>query len=144
MSAMRVKAMVVLGAMLIAAGEAGAATTYSYWDPNGSGNWSSPSRWQNGLLPADTGNVKFSDTDGFATDADFDIFAKLTRIRFGGTASLDLRFDEDHTNFSSNTVMNDGDGIFSTLIKSGTGTTVFTSTKNGFSPNRFIVTNGTL
>lgn len=119
---------------------------YAEWLANGTGNWSSPARWKDGKLPADTGNVKITNCDAWATDEDVEIIAKLTRIRFSGKASLDLRFDEDHENMYIHTLQNlDGSGNFSRLIKSGSGTLSFDPDRaTSIKPDRLIVTNGTL
>lgn len=122
---------------------------YSEWDPDGSGKWSDTSRWKNGIVPPATGaNLLFSDCEAYATDADYSIINNSTRIRFKGTASLDLRFDEDHLDFRPYTVMDYGDDEkhSSLIIKSGTGRLVYTFVPSlqVYEMDRLIVTNGIL
>ena len=118
---------------------------YAEWLANGTGNWSSTTRWKDGKLPADTRNVKITGCDAFATDEDYDILPKLTRIRFSGKATLDLRFDEDHEDLSLWTVQNLAGKDFSRLIKSGTGTLSYDPDRDtSIAPDRLDVTNGVL
>ena len=118
---------------------------YSVWDPNGSGTWADASRWKDGIKPSESGNVLIDKADAYVTDADYAILSGLTRLRFQGKSSLDMRFDEDHASFSVNSVKNAESAYDeSTLIKSGSGTLVHSSLANGFFVDRFIVTNGTL
>lgn len=118
---------------------------YAEWLENGTGNWSSPARWKDGKLPADTRNVKITGCDAFATDEDYDILPTLTRIRFSGKATLDLRFNEDHEDLSLWTVQNLSGKDFSRLIKSGTGTLSYaTDRETSIVPDRLDVTNGVL
>ena len=138
--------MIVLPVLVLSAfAGLAAGNGYSYWDPNGSGNWGDATRWKDGNVPTSGGSVVFENCDGFATDADYDLIKSLTRIRFNGPSSLDLRFEQDHDDFQSNTIMNEkaanGHG---TLIKSGAGKLVHVSKANGFTPDRFVVTNGIL
>ena len=121
--------------------------TYSEWDPNGSGSWSDASRWKGGILPSASGNVLINGADAYVTDADYSILTGLTQLKFQGDASLDMRFDEDHLDFSINSVTNEtanSGGSGCSLVKSGSGTLVHSSLQNGFSVDRLVVANGTL
>ncbi len=122
------------------------AWEYSYWDAAGSGNWSDATRWTNGKLPSETGNVNIKDAEAFATDADFGLMTGLTRIRLSGASvSLDLRFDEDHTgSFNSLQLENRQSKTKATVYKSGVGVFSHTSGLNGFYFDAYCVTNGEL
>jgi len=118
---------------------------YSVWDPNGSGGWSDATRWVGGKLPSATKNVHINGDEAFITDADYSILKGLTRLRFSGNGSLDMRFDEDHEDFSLNSVMRYGGSTpAGTLIKSGVGLLAHASATGDFKPEKFIVTNGVL
>ena len=125
-----------------------AALTYptSDWNPNGSGNWSAATRWMSGSpLPTEQEkSVLITDADAYATDADYNILQQLVRLRFSGTASLDLRFNEDHLDFNQNSVQNISDTSYGTLIKSGTGLLVDGTDPNKFDITHYVVTNGIL
>lgn len=118
----------------------------SDWNPNGYGNWSEATRWKSGTpLPTEQDrSVKIINADAFATDADYDILKDLVRVRFDGTATLDLRFNEDHTDFSLNSVQNMSDRSHGTMIKSGTGLLVDSTIDTKFDIDDYVVTNGTL
>lgn len=137
-------------ALLIAAVFAASGATfaqdvaYSVWDPNGSGSWADATRWQDGNAPASGGNVLIDGADAFATDADYALLKSLSRLRFRGGASLDLRFDEDHADFAVNTIMGYSGNAEGTLVKSGAGLLIHTGVANGFKVETFIVTNGVL
>jgi len=131
----------IVGMLALAAS---AADEYSIWNPNGSGGWSDASRWQGGNVPSSGGNVLIDGAEAYVTDADYELLKSLTRLRFKNNGSLDMRFDEDHTDFSVNTIMDYSGNEGGTLIKSGTGLLVHTGVGNGFKVDKFIVTNGTL
>ena len=118
---------------------------YSNWNPDGSGSWGSASRWTSGspLPTAGDKSVLITGADAFVTDNDYAILTNLIRVRFSGTASLDMRFDEDHAGFSLNSVQNYSAQSFGTLIKSGTGLLVDRSGSGKIATN-YIVTNGVL
>ena len=132
----------ILGVLALFA--ASAADEYSVWNPNGSGSWSDASRWQDGNVPSSGGNVLIDGAEAYVTDADYALLKSLTRLRFKNNGSLDMRFDEDHEDFSVNTIMDYSGNAGGTLIKSGTGLLVHTGVGNGFKVDKFIVTNGTL
>ncbi|MBQ6248272.1 MAG: autotransporter-associated beta strand repeat-containing protein [Kiritimatiellae bacterium] len=117
---------------------------YSIWNPNGTGSWSDAARWVDGRVPQTGGNVLIDGADAWIADADYALLKSLTRLRFSGDASLDMRFDEDHGDFAVNTVMGNTGNAEGTLVKSGTGLLVHTGVGNGFKIDKFIVTNGTL
>ena len=120
-----------------------AADEYSVWDPNGSGGWSDASRWQGGNVPPSGGNVLIDGADAYVTDADYALLTSLTRLRFRNNGSLDMRFDDDHTDFAVNSIAGYS-GSNGTLVKSGTGLLVHTGVANAFKIDKFIVTNGVL
>ena len=132
---------VVFGIMALSAA---AADEYSVWDPNGSGGWSDVSRWVGGNVPPSGGNVLIDGAEANITDADYALLKSLTRLRFSSNGSLDMRFNEDHTDFAVNTIMDYSGNTGGMLIKSGTGLLVHTGVRNGFKIDKFIVTNGTL
>ena len=118
---------------------------YSVWDPNGSGGWSDATRWVGGKLPSSTKRVHINGDEAFATDDDYSILKSLTALRFSDNGSLDMRFDQDHDDFSLNSVMKyGGSAPAGTLIKSGAGVLVHESATGNFKPEKFIVTNGVL
>lgn len=118
----------------------------SDWDPNGSGTWSEATRWKSGSpLPTEQDrSVKITSADAFATDEDYSILKNLIRVRFSGTATLDLRFDEDHTDFSLNSVQNLDSAAHGTMIKSGTGLLVDSTSDAKYAIPNYLVTNGIL
>ena len=118
----------------------------SDWNPNGYGNWSEATRWMSGSpLPTEQDrSVLITAADAFATDADYNVLQQLIRLRFSGTASLDLRFNEDHLDFVQNSVQNISDTSYGTLIKSGTGLLVDGTDPNKFDITHYVVTNGIL
>ena len=131
-------------AALFALGALGYET--SDWDPNGYGNWSEATRWKSGTpLPTELDrSVKISSADAFATDEDYSILKNLIRVRFSGTATLDLRFDDDHTDFSLNSVQHLSSASTCALIKSGTGLLVDSTSDAKYAIPNYLVTNGIL
>ena len=120
---------------------------YSNWNPDGSGSWGSASRWtSDSPLPTERDRSVFiTDADAFVTEADYTILTNLVRLRFSGTSSLDMRFNEDHLGFSLNNVQNDSTAQpYGTLIKSGTGLLVDSTPNTKFKLMRYMVTNGVL
>ena len=120
-----------------------AADEYSVWNPNGSGSWSDASRWQDGNVPSSGGNVLIDGAEAYVTDADYALLKSLTRLRFRNGGSLDMRFNEDHTDFAVNSIMDTSGNAGGTLIKSGSGLLVHADSRN-FKVEKFIVTNGVL
>ena len=138
---------IVLGASCAICGiAAGLSYPTSDWNPNGYGNWSDATRWTSGSpLPTEQEkSVLITGADAFATDDDYAIVNGLKRLRFSGTASLDLRFNEDHLDFNQNSVQNISDTSYGTLIKSGTGLLVDGTDPNKFDISHYVVTNGIL
>ena len=124
-----------------------AGIEFSNWNPDGYGSWGESSRWMDGnpLPTAGDKSVLITGADAFVTDADYTILTNLVRVRFLGTASLDMCFNEDHAGFSLNSVQNyDGAQPYGLLIKSGTGLLVDSTGGARFNLTRYTVTNGTL
>ena len=139
------QSLATLAAALIAtSGALFAQDVFSVWNPNGSGGWSDATRWVDGTVPPSGGNVIIDGADAYVTDADYALLKSLTRLRFRNNGSLDMRFDEDHTDFSVNTIMDYSGIAGGTLVKSGAGLLVHTGVGNGFRVDKFIVTNGVL
>jgi hypothetical protein len=138
---------IVLGASCAICGiAAGLSYPTSDWNPNGYGNWSDATRWMSGSpLPTEQEkSVLITGADAFATDDDYAIVNGLRRLRFSRVASLDLRFNEDHTDFNLNSVQNLAASDISKMIKSGTGLLVDSTPDAKFDISDYVVTNGIL
>ena len=143
---MKLKTIALVASCAICGIVAGAGFVTSDWNPNGYGNWSEATRWMSGSpLPTEQDrSVLITGADAYATDADYNILQQLVRLRFSGTASLDLRFNEDHLDFDQNSVQNYSDTSYGTLIKSGTGLLVDKTAAAKFDISHYVVTNGIL
>lgn len=109
----------------------------------GSGGWADTTRWKDGKLPSSTRNVLIVDADAWITDVDAAILNSLTRIRFDGkSASLELRFAEDH-GVKINSIQELDSQVKGRLFKTGAGSVTLTN-QNDSTLSEIVVSNGTL